>query len=224
MKTCEGCGEGDERAIHLKAMDEYHEHFTKEHHFLLQEYKRMQTLLKDVIFYNLGTVASKWKGMRSWETNEFILGYDVELHTQRYRMVPTRGGRHCEKADFPIYYQGDLEGAPPLPPAIVLDEVKRIQEEVRVAEANCAAPYEWAPGGRKYEQMLRESEGVAAYRAISSKGGGGCDDGRRARAAFQDGLGLRLGDDMERSPATATETTAEDVLGRVRGDRSLVRT
>ena len=30
------------------------------------------------------------------------------------------------------------------------------------------APYDWAPGGRKYEAMLRESDGVRAFQELQS--------------------------------------------------------
>ena len=221
MKTgsCPLCGDVDtEKRVHVAAIDEMHEQFAREHLRLLLEYKRIEALLKDVVWYNFETVARSWKHPwpPSYEDSQ------MELHAHRYRIVRTRGGRHCEKAEYPYYYAGTVKDAPPLPPAIVLHELKLACDAVKEAEVNCYAPYDWAPGGRLYEKMLRESDGVKAFAQLSSEAHTEVKNGRR-REACKNGLRLQLGDRMERETTTDAETTAKDILGRVCGDRSLVR-
>ena len=209
MDCCRACGSLDkEKRVHLAAMDEFHEHFAREYQRLMLEYKRIEALLREVVWYNFETVARAWKHPWPESFGDSVL----ELHAHRYQTVPSRGGRHCEKATFPLYYEGPVRDAPPLPPNIVLHELKLAWDAVKRAEESCAAPYDWAPGGRYYEKMLRESDGVANYNRLSSDR----DTESHGR------VGLLLGDPMEREVSTDAETTAEDILGRVCGDRSLV--
>lgn len=215
MDTCPFCGDVEsERRVHVETMDDLHEHFLLEYRRARQEYKRIEDLMRDVVWYNFETVARTWK--HPWP--ESYTDSHLELHAHRYELVSTRGGRCCEKAEFPVYYEGAVRHAPPLPPEIVLHELKSAWEAVKVAEDNCAAPYEWAPGGRRYEKMVRESEGVAAYKLLSDMKTR-CD-GREG--AFKRGSGLLLGDPMEREVTKDAETASENVLGRVCGDRCLV--
>lgn len=217
MISCGLCDDvNTERRIHVAAMDEYHEHFLREYRHLMQEYKRIEELLRDVVWYNFETVARSWKS--PWP--ETLLDSHLELHAQRYVIVQVRGGRQCERAEFPYYYAGPVRDAPTLPPAIVLHELKLAWEAVKEAETSCAAPYEWAPGGQLYCKLLRESEGVKAYAELSSKVRTDSDGGRRETC--EAGAGLQLGDPMEWTPTEDEETTAKDILGRVCGDRSLV--
>ena len=206
MVWCECCGsQNTEKRVHLERMDEFHEHFCKEHRRALAEYKRLEGMLRDVVWYNFETVARTWRD--PWP--ESYADTSLTLHGMRFDLVTGRGGRVAEKGSFPIYYCGSVRDAPPLPPQIILHELDMACKLVKETEAACAAPYEWAPGGRLYERMLRESAGVAAF---SSK-----PRGERA-----DGVGLLLGDRLERQISTHAQTTADDLLRRVRGDRSLV--
>ncbi len=181
-----------ERRILLDAMDEYNEHFTWEHHRLSEEYSRLKELLHDVIWYNFETVARTWHS--PWP--ESIGDSRLELHAHRYYRIRNRSGRWSEKSEHPFYYEGSVDNAPPLPPAIIFEELKLVRKALEVVEASCAAPYEWAPGGRLYEQMLRESDGVAAYDQLSSKV-------EKKRKHDRDKCcGLCLGDPMERQVET----------------------
>ena len=137
--------------MHIAEMDAYHEHFLREYRHAVAECKRLEALLNDVVWYNFETVARAWK--EPWPAS--WLESTLTLHAQRYQLVPTRGGRRAEKADFPVYYSGPLRDAPRLPPAIVLAELQLARSEVARAEEACAAVYECAPGGRLYEKMLR---------------------------------------------------------------------
>ena len=204
MACCEGCGSLDrEKSLHLARMDEYHEHFAKEHRHAMAEYKRLEELLRNVVWYNFETIAREWRN--PWP--ESYRDTTLLLHGMRYDIVAGRGGRLAEKGSFPVYYHGTVRDAPSLPPEIVLCELERAHQLVLQTGTACDAPYDWAPGGRLYEKMMRESPGVAAF---SSK-------------HTDKTNGLFLGDRLEREISTSTETTADDILGRVCGDRSLVR-
>ena len=211
---CECCADVEvERKVHLAAMDEYAEHFAREYRFALQELDRLKTLLRDAMWYNFDVV--------SWQSGCFgqrwYYNRTTELYAVRSELIRKRG-HTAEKVSFPVYYHGEVATAPRLPPEILMSEVesaKRLVEETREA---CSAPYEWAPGGRRYEQMIRESPGVAAFYATSSDSQRK-DDGRRDR---KNRNGPRLGDPMEWEAEAHTEATAKNILGRVCGDRCLV--
>lgn len=66
------------------------------------------------------------------------------------------------------YYTGSVRDAPCLPPVIVKKELEAAKEYADYMAEQRYAPYDWAPGGRAYERMVRESAGVAAYNALQS--------------------------------------------------------
>ena len=205
MASCAACGDLEvERRVHLDAMDEFHEHFAREHRQCVEEYRRIERLFKEVVWYNFETVAQSWR--HPWP--ETFGDSSITLNSTRCEVVATRGGRTAEKVCFPEYYAGKIRHAPSLPPAIMLHELKLAFEAVQAAETACAAPYEWAPGGRLYEKLLRESDGVRAYNALSSD---------HTTSSY----GLLLGDPMERAPESE-KSAPQDVLGRVCGDRCVV--
>ena len=220
MKTicCECCGSLQaEKEFHVQRMDEFHEHFSREHRYALSEYKRLEELLRNVVWYNFETVARSWRS--PWP--ESYPETTLTLHGMRYDVVKGRGGHKAEKGAFPIYYKGTVRNAPPLPPEIVLAELEVAYRLVKETDAAAAAPYEWAPGGRLYERMVRTSPGVAAF---SSKVEDNTKNERADKRKHIGGTGLLLGDRLERQISTHAETTATDILGRVCGDRSLVCT
>ena len=209
IACCPACGDlKTEREVHTSAMDAYHDQFMRDYQWLLDEYKQLKSLLEDVMWYHFETVAKAWK--QPWP--ESFPNSTLELHAHNYSLIKSRNGRYSYKATFPMYYEGRILDAPPLPPDIIINEIKTVSDDLKRAKENCDAPYEWAPGGRLYEKMMRESDGVRAYDLLSSKRIGS-GDGR---------FGLLLGDRMERQVEEGTEATAINVLGRVRGDRSLV--
>ena len=146
-------------------MDSFHEQFAREYRFRHQEYKRLEQLWHDVLWYNFETVAYHWN--QPWPQS--IDSSTLELHAQRYMLVTSRCGRMCEKAEYPLYFGGPVADAPTLPPEIVLHELKVAWDDAERAKDQCSAPYDWAPGGILYEKMLRESPGVQAYKTLSSK-------------------------------------------------------
>ena len=157
MISCPLCG--DDESIHVKEMDRYHELFMAEYCDLKMEHSRLEALFRQVVWYNFETVARTWR----FPWPETMMDSKLVLHGTRFEKIKTRGGRDREKGSFPVYYSGSVRNAPTLPPEVVLAEVKAAFKDVQEAEERLSDPYEWAPGGRKYEQMLRESDGVQMY-------------------------------------------------------------
>ena len=139
--------------------DEYTDQFIKVHHYAVSEYERLEALFGDVAWYNFEVAAHKWRDPwpSSWTEGT------LTLKGKRFDLVQGRGGRQVEKRSFPIYFQGTVCDAPPLPPQILLSELELARQLVAETSIACAAPDEWAPGGRLYQQMLETSPGVAAF-------------------------------------------------------------
>jgi len=69
-----------------------------------------------------------------------------------------------------------VSDAPPLPPVIIYRELLEARKYRDFMAEQMHAPHTYAPGGREYEKLLRESVGVKEYdrlymqrRAESSK-------------------------------------------------------
>lgn len=144
----------------LAAMDEIHEHFAVEFDRAVDELTRLQELATHVGWYNFETVCRHWRS--PWAVT--LQSSPVVMHGARH-VFKSRRGRRREVSEYPIYYEGTIGEAPPLPLQIVLSEITDARAAVEALKLSCAAPYDWAPGGRLYEQMLRESAGVAQYDA-----------------------------------------------------------
>ena len=186
MQCCELCRSVQtEKRVHVNAMDEYCSVFQKDYNFAQLELSRLQQLVQEVMWYNFETVAKNWG--YPWPAS--ILDSALKLHGQRYYCVKSKSGRSTEKAEFPCYYYGATKDAPPLPPEIVLSELKLAYEYTQQCAKNCNAPYDYAPGGREYETLLRTSAGVKAFENIS----------KRVCGSANGGHGLKLCDLMERA-------------------------
>ena len=204
VRNCERCGSIEtEKKLHFEAMDQYHVLFAHRYDQLLVEELRLKALLRDVTWYHFKTVVRDWA--RPWPKS--VGESPVLLRGVKVIQINKRG-RTRETCTYPVYYGGSVSEAPPLPPTIIWNEITEIAEEIERARLQYLAPYEWAPGGRLYEQMLRESPGVQAFRETSSDV---CVN-----------YGPQLGDPMERPTEEDTETTASNLLGRVCGDRCVV--
>ena len=136
--------------------------FAREYTEAQREVQRLKDLYRDVCWYNFETQCKDWKHpwFTSWGASS------TELHGTRVERV-WKKGRLAEHGVFPVYYRGMVADAPSLPPVIVLTELKAAEEYMHFMSEQRFAPYDWAPGGRKYEQMLRESEGVRAFNNLS---------------------------------------------------------
>lgn len=163
MECCELCQRKTRSScasllIHRDFKDQWSRRFEREYSEAQREVQRLQRLYKEVCWYHFETQCREWRD--PWFTS---FGASVtELHGVRMEQV-WRNGRLAEQGTFPIYYRGMIQDAPPLPPEIVLTELKAAKEYMHFMNEQRFAPYDWAPGGRKYEQMLRESEGVRAF-------------------------------------------------------------
>jgi len=211
---CERCGSLDaEKRVHVAAMDEIHEELYREYADAHAEYMRIARLFREVAWYNADTFTCRWWNLRRKQ---------VALYGVRHEVYPVRGGRARQRCTFREYYVGDATDARPLPPEIILHELKMSHDLMMAAFDAVSAPYDWAPGGDKYEKLVRESPGVYEYErrrlATSSK----AQKTTNGHASSQGGSFYRLGDRLEREVEEETQPPARELLGRVRGDRSVV--
>ena len=132
--------------------------FCDEYERAEDEYEQLLALLNDVCWYSFETQCRTWR--HPW--HESLEASYIELKAQVHS-TRTDHGRTVHKCTFPTYYAGMIADAPPLPPDIVLSEVERAKEYMLFMRDQRTAPHDWAPGGRKYEQLVRESPGAAAY-------------------------------------------------------------
>ena len=132
---------------HKRLKDAMYDEFDAEYKKSVLEVKHLQTLYKMVCWYNFETQCRTWQDPwhESWE--------DTIVSLRKY-------------------YTGSVRDAPSLPPAVVQLELQAAQDYALYMSQQRYAPYDYAPGGREYERMLRESPGVAAYDALHSKARG----------------------------------------------------
>ena len=131
-------------------LDWYVGRFEREHKEARDEFLRLSTLFKDVCWYNFETACNQWKP--PWHINQ--PDSKVELlgmhFTQRWNK-----NKLFEHGKFPVYYSGNVTNAPHLPPDIVLVELLAAKKYMQACEEQMTAPYDWAPGGSKYENLCR---------------------------------------------------------------------
>lgn len=122
------------------------------------EYKRLRALYSDVCWYNFEVVCSKWK--EPWHVS---FAYSpATLHG--YRQTHSwRMGRYIEEDMYPIWYTGFVVDAPALPPKVLEADLEDAAAYVSQCEEQRDAAVDWAPGGHKYTEMMRYSNGVAMY-------------------------------------------------------------
>lgn len=76
-------------------------------------------------------------------------GYSTHSYLHRGHVVET--------GYFPLYYFGDVSGAPPCPSAIVMSEIVDVaKERATLFDAVCAV-YTYSPGGFHYETLRRRT-------------------------------------------------------------------
>ena len=149
MTTCEFTGLC-ECPTCVKMQESYKTRFEREYRDAKEEVTRLSELFKDVCWYNFETTCRKWRHPWRQSKSDSL----IELHAHRYEKYWNR--RHlCEAAKFPYYYQGTLEDAPPIPPEIVLNELREAELYLKACTEQIFAPYDWAPGGAKYEALRR---------------------------------------------------------------------
>jgi hypothetical protein len=120
--------------------------FKREYRWACDEVSRLNSLFKDVCWYNFETECRSWK--YPWRQTE--LDSQIDMIGMVFDTQPFR-----ETASFPVWYAGPIRHAPSLPPQIVVEEqrlARAYREKCRVQLTACE---DWAPGGSKYEQLCK---------------------------------------------------------------------
>lgn len=116
------------------------------------ECQRLAGMFKEVCWYNFETECRNWR--RPW--NQSVQQSPIALFG--CRIVPyIRNGRTYEVGEFPVWYEGTVGQAPKLPPQILLGELKLAYDHMVAMERHKCAVFEWAPGGAKYINLLKET-------------------------------------------------------------------
>ena len=141
--------------------DKLRQRFEREWQRACREYQQLQRLYKEVCWYNFETTCRSWQ--EPWHvtwSDSFVTFVGHSYATE------WRNGRLREYATFPLYYFGTISDAPKIPPEMVLKELKDAERYMHEAYMQVYAPDDWAPGGHKYEALVREGEGAQAYHAL----------------------------------------------------------
>ena len=151
MDFCERC-ELHKPCDHQDRKDRLSDYFYRRHVEATQELAELMRVFKDACWYNFEVECRTWR--HPWPTS--ILESRLCLHGYNVAFVWVNG-RKRERSMFPVYYDGPLGDAPPLPPQILINEIELATELVRTLQEAVSAPYDWAPGGHKYEKLRRET-------------------------------------------------------------------
>jgi hypothetical protein len=143
---------------HKAIKDAMFKEFNKEYQLAREELKRLHALYREACWYNFETQCRKWRHPwhATWDASA------VEMHGHRH-VQSWVGCRELTRCEFPVWYSGAVGSAPPLPPEMILIEIRLAEKHVLSAKEQRWAPYDYAPGGTEYEKLLRGSPGVLAY-------------------------------------------------------------
>ena len=135
--------------LHLRVKDEMSDYFYRRWAEANDELTHLQQVFKDSCWYNFEVHCRDWQEPwpKSCSRSTLCLhGYRVE--------TTWVNGRKREYGTFPVYYWGSVQKAPHLPPQILINELilaTKLRDELQEA---ITAPYDYAPGGHKYEELL----------------------------------------------------------------------
>ena len=157
-EQCEGC-----KGLrgHKRIKDEMSNSFELEYKKACEELEQLKRLVKEVFWYYFETQCRNWRP--PWF--ESLAVSQITLHGCICEFLA--GGRVA--CTFPIWYSGAVADAPPLPPSIVMKELEQARVYMDFMQEQRFAPYDWAPGGHKYQQLLRQSAGVHAYNRMHAR-------------------------------------------------------
>ena len=110
---------------------------------------RLSQLFEDVCWYNFETHCRTWK--HPWRRSD----PDSHVYLLGANYQKLQGEREC--ATFPTYWDGRIADAPQLPPQIVFGELRDAVKRVDHLKEQVSAPFDWAPGGEKYEALRRNT-------------------------------------------------------------------
>ena len=146
----------------------YRNKFEAEMNDAREEFVRLSRLLQEVCWYQFEVKARDWGD--PWHPSD--PKSHIELLGQRYNRRYHRGHR-IEHATFPVWYDGPVRDAPPLPPELVLREVRQAFLYFKTCEREATAAEDWAPGGRLYQALVRTTAvGKSSDASVRSDGGG----------------------------------------------------
>ena len=114
------------------------------------ELERLRLLQDNAYWYNFEVTCQKW----DWPWHTSWLLSPIVLDGIHYSFSYKRGKRH-ESYEFPVWYEGLVEAAPLLPMDIVSNEIELAERYVERCRENVNAPFDYAPGGVKYEAVRR---------------------------------------------------------------------
>lgn len=153
MKICEVTGLRTEECSRCeRTLTKFIQRFEKEYENAWAEHSRLQALYREVCWYNFETACRSWGP--PWPTSHPESA--VELHGRRLTQWYNRGHLY-EKMSFPVYFHGRVKDAPPLPPIIILKELKDAEEYKDHCEMQRTVPIDWAPGGSKYKELVKNT-------------------------------------------------------------------
>ena len=146
---------------HSRLKNNMFDEFDREYKQLKRELKQLKEIFRHVCWYHFETQCKNWKS--PW--HESFDESHITLHGHCFCKKWVKG-RYVEEGRFPIYYDGAVVNAPCLPPIVIFKEIEAVQEQVNYMKEARWAPYDYAPGGRKYEELLREGCGALAYKEM----------------------------------------------------------
>ena len=175
MDFCERCylrGYCD----HHDRQDTISDYFYRRHVEAKQELFELRRVFKDACWYNFEVHCRNWRD--PWpktisESRMCFHGYSVQNVWVN--------GRKRERGSFPIYYDGPVGDAPPLPPQILIQELILQTQLVHELEESITAPYDWAPGGAKYNKLLTETLLPTSSNSVAKRHGRGGSRARRGK-------------------------------------------
>ena len=127
-------------------LESYVTQFEREHRHAREEFMRLSQLFRDLLWYNFEVAAREWSF--PWRVSN--PQSTVCLHGSVFEELPLS---RAESMRFPVWYEGPVCDAPALPPEILLSELRAARERCTELEKSVTAPYDWAPGGAKYNAL-----------------------------------------------------------------------
>lgn len=128
-----------------------------------EELYQLSTLYRKVCWYNFETKC------REWDAPWYVSHSASLVNLNSIQRAPRScRGRMLMTTTSGTWYSGPVANAPELPPVIVESEVAsaRAYADACLSRVNDACEY--APGGQKYQNLLREGEGVQLYRTLQA--------------------------------------------------------
>lgn len=117
---------------------------------LKAERRRLMGVFQNACWYNFEVACRNWR----YPWHETLPFSYINMHGLRITMH-TRNGREMECGEFPTWYHGRIECAPPLPPQIIKVELDATNREIAVLTQHSKDVYDYAPGGKMYRALCQ---------------------------------------------------------------------